>query len=397
MLVQCFTMFIFVSTISGTASLSCFTCSDALSLGECTSIETCSEGEVCYKKREYTSQVQFSLGCIDKKTCGRFAEIQNTSEVTVQKMSADKSYCQECCSTNKCNKDICTYPPNSECKDSKHVDCAQLNSMFSICEVKNEAKKICPRFCDLCNLVDGGWSSWSQWSSCDVTCGNGLLLRQRTCNNPTPQNGGLDCPGNKIEKKSCSLQLCPVHGGWSSWGKWGTCSATCDTGMRRRIRSCTKPRPERFGNHCFGNNDEAELCKVGLCTKKVAFDAYTTSSNGYYPDGKVLVFPHININDGQGYNPSTGIFKAPVAGVYQFTAHVCQQGNRHIIIGIMKGTKQIAVTTGFEKATSVCSSISAISRVEVNEKVYVKARYSDSYLQSDIYRWPSFSGILMYS
>jgi hypothetical protein len=57
--------------------------------------------------------------------------------------------------------------------------------------------------------VDGGWSSWSQWSSCDVTCGNGLLLRQRTCNNPTPQNGGLDCPGHKIEKKSCSLQLCP--------------------------------------------------------------------------------------------------------------------------------------------------------------------------------------------
>jgi hypothetical protein len=57
--------------------------------------------------------------------------------------------------------------------------------------------------------VDGIWSPWSSWSSCDVTCGSGSLLRHRTCTNPAPQNGGLDCPGNGTELKTCQLKLCP--------------------------------------------------------------------------------------------------------------------------------------------------------------------------------------------
>jgi hypothetical protein len=57
--------------------------------------------------------------------------------------------------------------------------------------------------------VDGNWSPWSSWTSCDVTCGSGSLLRQRTCTNPAPQNGGIDCPGNGTEKKTCQLKLCP--------------------------------------------------------------------------------------------------------------------------------------------------------------------------------------------
>jgi hypothetical protein len=60
----------------------------------------------------------YKVNCFKRITllfqkCGRFAENQNSSEVTVQKMSADEtSYCYECCSTSKCNKDICTYPPS---------------------------------------------------------------------------------------------------------------------------------------------------------------------------------------------------------------------------------------------------------------------------------------------
>ena len=38
------------------------------------------------------------------------------------------------------------------CKDDRTVDCAKWNSMFRICEVTSQAKKICPKFCNLCNL-----------------------------------------------------------------------------------------------------------------------------------------------------------------------------------------------------------------------------------------------------
>jgi hypothetical protein len=84
-----------------------------------------------------------------------------------------------------------------------------------------------------------------------------------------------------------------VHGGWSSWGKWGTCSATCDTGMRRRIRSCTKPRPERFGNHCFGNNDEAELCKFGPCTSNVCLILSSNNSDKVTNSIKMYLTLHL--------------------------------------------------------------------------------------------------------
>ncbi|XP_060551153.1 uncharacterized protein LOC132712741 [Ruditapes philippinarum] len=251
-----------VSAIRGTDSLECYSCSDAQSFNECESVETCETGQVCFKKREYENQVQFTMGCIDKESCGRHDSRQNSTA----KMNADKtSYCCECCSRDKCNEHLCFHLPHSLCQDDKSVDCAKLDSMFDICEVSSQAKKICPRYCNLCHLVDGNWSPWSPWTSCDVTCGSGLLLRHRTCTNPAPQNGGLDCPGNGTEQQTCHLKLCRVHGGWALWGIWGICSVTCGEGMRKRTRSCTNPRPERFGDHCFGDSTEDELCNTRSC------------------------------------------------------------------------------------------------------------------------------------
>jgi hypothetical protein len=60
-----------------------------------------------------------------------------------------------------------------------------------------------------------------------------------------------------------------VHGGWTLWGIWGKCSATCGEGMRKRTRSCTNPRPERFGDHCFGDSTEVELCNTRSCAGKI--------------------------------------------------------------------------------------------------------------------------------
>ena len=59
------------------------------------------------------------------------------------------------------------------------------------------------------NLVDGQWSDWSSWSNCDVTCDKGIQTRTRTCTNPAPANGGLDCIGPATETKHCQKDLCP--------------------------------------------------------------------------------------------------------------------------------------------------------------------------------------------
>lgn len=56
--------------------------------------------------------------------------------------------------------------------------------------------------------VDGQWSEWTQWSGCDVPCGGGLMVRNRTCSNPPPKNGGRDCEGMSRQTQTCNTQTC---------------------------------------------------------------------------------------------------------------------------------------------------------------------------------------------
>ncbi|XP_078379206.1 A disintegrin and metalloproteinase with thrombospondin motifs 18-like isoform X2 [Oculina patagonica] len=60
-------------------------------------------------------------------------------------------------------------------------------------------------------IVNGGWSKWSSYSSCSQTCGGGIQWRTRTCTNPRPQNGGEDCEGEtRGIPRICSREPCPA-------------------------------------------------------------------------------------------------------------------------------------------------------------------------------------------
>ncbi|WAR26354.1 HMCN1-like protein [Mya arenaria] len=94
--------------------------------------------------------------------------------------------------------------------------------------------------CNVFHIVHGGWSNWSAWSQCDVTCENGHVQRMRTCTNPAPAHGGDDCSGNGIEMLQCSLPTCPS---WSAWFD-GDCSVTCGVGTMSRLRFCSSGNDE---------------------------------------------------------------------------------------------------------------------------------------------------------
>lgn len=58
-------------------------------------------------------------------------------------------------------------------------------------------------------IVDGNWTSWTDWGMCSASCGLGYHNRIRWCTNPEPQRGGKDCEGPDREQKPCKDFPCP--------------------------------------------------------------------------------------------------------------------------------------------------------------------------------------------
>ncbi|KAM6243679.1 A disintegrin and metalloproteinase with thrombospondin motifs 13 isoform 3-T3 [Porphyrio hochstetteri] len=59
-------------------------------------------------------------------------------------------------------------------------------------------------------VVHGQWSGWSPFSSCSRSCGGGVVIRQRFCNNPRPAFGGQECRGTSIQVEMCNTQACSM-------------------------------------------------------------------------------------------------------------------------------------------------------------------------------------------
>ncbi|XP_039614511.1 A disintegrin and metalloproteinase with thrombospondin motifs 3 isoform X2 [Polypterus senegalus] len=58
---------------------------------------------------------------------------------------------------------------------------------------------------------DGSWGTWTKFGTCSRSCGIGVRFRTRQCNNPSPSNGGSDCPGLNYEYQLCNTDECPKH------------------------------------------------------------------------------------------------------------------------------------------------------------------------------------------
>ncbi|XP_044123231.1 hemicentin-1 isoform X1 [Neovison vison] len=113
--------------------------------------------------------------------------------------------------------------------------------------------------------VHGGYSLWSTWRACSVTCGKGIQKRSRLCNNPFPANGGKPCQGSDSEMRNCQRKLCPVDGSWSEWSPWEECTRSCGRGNRTRTRTCNNPSAQYGGRPCEGNAVEIIMCNIRPC------------------------------------------------------------------------------------------------------------------------------------
>ena len=97
---------------------------------------------------------------------------------------------------------------------------------------------------------------------CSAPCGKGFRIRERKCNNPAPQNNGLDCMGCNVEYEECNKQPCNEVKKLGPWTQWLVMNSS-DTGhMEKRYRYMCKatlndPSDLKISLH----KEETRVCK----------------------------------------------------------------------------------------------------------------------------------------
>ncbi|KAI1901267.1 hypothetical protein AGOR_G00032560 [Albula goreensis] len=144
----------------------------------------------------------------------------------------------------------------------------------------------------------------------------------------------------------------------------------------------------------------AELQRENEERPKVAFSAALTDAGyvGPFNTDITLNYAKVLTNIGNHYNPSTGIFTAPVRGVYyiRFTDFVTTSDDTAAGIWLHKNG-QIIVIGGYGKAggSENYTSNAVVLQLEVGDQVYARLQ-SNHRVYDDHYNRCTFSGFLLF-
>jgi len=131
----------------------------------------------------------------------------------------------------------------------------------------------------------------------------------------------------------------------------------------------------------------------------VAFKARQLDAvSRYYTTGERLVYKVVLLNEGGGYDNSTGYFTAPRSGTYLFTAQVCSGDGTLAVVNIMANNIPVG-TVIHEDATGSwvdCGSGSGIAILSKGQRAWVQTTHSyTSTLGNSLTSWNSFTGVLI--
>ena len=129
-------------------------------------------------------------------------------------------------------------------------------------------------------------------------------------------------------------------------------------------------------------------------TKDVGFLVYPSGFITTVKNSKVK-FDKVDRNDGQGYSEKTGIFSAPVAGMYHFFWNLLSYGGRTNRIHLMLNGETKVISVVIAKKMWVTPSGSVYLRLKKDDQVYLQA--DDSGGKYQLGRFTTFGGELIRS
>ncbi|XP_073705858.1 cerebellin-2 [Garra rufa] len=137
---------------------------------------------------------------------------------------------------------------------------------------------------------------------------------------------------------------------------------------------------------------------------KVAFSASLLTSFGpqsvgpFYNGLHTLIYKYVFLNTGNAYDPNTGIFTAPVRGVYAFRVFSKAFGNsdRAVTAGLFKNDQHILSTHGHQASGFISSSNGVSLLLEEGDKVKVNLYPGQWIFDNGEHHHSTFSGHLLF-
>lgn len=130
---------------------------------------------------------------------------------------------------------------------------------------------------------------------------------------------------------------------------------------------------------------------------KVAFSVSLSSSNGPHSSLHTLMYKHIFLNTGEAYDANTGIFTAPMKGVYAFRVFSKAYGSRDkaVVAGLFRNGQHEISTYARQDGGFIGSSNGVSLLLEKGDQIYVNL-YPGYWIFDNEHHHSTFSGHLLF-
>lgn len=109
---------------------------------------------------------------------------------------------------------------------------------------------------------------------------------------------------------------------------------------------------------------------------------------------EVVKFDKVWTNNGNGYDPSSGVFTAPMAGLYHFAAVVMTEDGKNLYVRLFQNNTKITSSYTTDKGYKA-GTFDVVLKLEKGEKIYIKSGHNSQSIFSNSDNYSTFSGNLI--